>query len=98
MTPEDVYKKLVNKEYAVPDDIWKAAFPGKGMGTPASKKLYLDEQNRWREIFKSDLERAYGLTNYPKRDAVFEIAWEDGNGSLYTTYLQYGRFVSLIVV
>lgn len=99
MTPQDVYNNLVNKKYAVPDDVWKAAFPGRGIGTPITRKRYYEEETRLKEVLKADLEDAFGLTAYPTRDAIFEKAWNDAHerGGLHSTYLQYAELAALIV-
>ena len=47
---------------------------------------------------KEKVEEAFGLTNYPKRDAVWKKAWEDGHSESYlAVFWQYRELSELIV-
>lgn len=42
-----------------------------------AQKAYRDSTNDGIKAFKVYLEKEYGTTNYPKKDKVFQKAWED---------------------
>lgn len=42
---------------------------------------YNNETKRLNEMFKIDLFEEYGIENYPKKEKVFEYAWDRGHSS-----------------
>lgn len=50
-----------------------------------------------RATLKADLEYAYGLTNHPKRDELFRMAWERGHStSVYEVISEYDDLADLL--
>lgn len=59
-------------------------------------KYHLSKQKLINE-FKQDLFVDFGVENNPKRNMVFDLAWEYGHSSgLEEVYNQFDRFVELI--
>lgn len=47
--------------------------------------------------FRADLEEAFGVATNPKRQRLFEIAWEQGRASgYYEVFQHYADLVTLI--
>ena len=50
-----------------------------------------------REVFKADLADAYGVSNHPKADRVFELSWDRGHSvGLGDVLIEYDDLVELI--
>ena len=63
----------------------------------ADRKAYHLEDGRLREQFKQDLEMEHGLDDHPKRDRLFELAWEHGHSSGYREVaIYYDEFAELL--
>lgn len=70
-----------------------------------NKKERIVERDRQREeeridrmLHKANLERKYDLTEHPKRDKLYELAWEHGHSSGFTEVENYyGDFAQLLV-
>lgn len=43
------------------------------------KKAYQEVEARLAELFKNDLFKELGITNHPKKDALYRFAWEYGH-------------------
>lgn len=60
-------------------------------------KEYNAESTKLHQEFKNDLFDAFGVTDNPKKDRCFELAWEHGHPSGYEeVYNYFGDFVELI--
>ena len=58
---------------------------------------YRNEENRLYEAFKHDLFEEYGVKDNPKRDKLFNLAWEEGHSSGYYEVENYfSELVDLI--
>lgn len=58
---------------------------------------YRAEERRLYEEFKQDLFEEYRVQEHPKRENVFNLAWEHGHASGYSeVYNYFGDFVELI--
>lgn len=51
------------------------------------RRVYRAAENAHRKNFKATLEEAYGLENHPKRDQIWERAWDKGHSSGYLEVL-----------
>ena len=49
-----------------------------------SRGEYRAEDARLKALFKADLEREEGVEDNPKRDLLFEIAWDEGHADGYS--------------
>lgn len=65
------------------------------------KEGFYNERNKYNENtmklyqqFKDDLADELGLTNHPKWDKLFEIAWEEGHGDGYEDVYYYAEKLS----
>jgi len=63
---------------------------------------YQKENDRLRDLFAEDLAKEYGVEDNPKKDKLFELAWEHGGGhydveSLYDVESFYADVADLIV-
>lgn len=57
-----------------------------------------ESHREMKEKFKADTLEAYGLVRNPKRDRVFDLAWEYGHGSGYREVLSYLEdFIGLVL-
>ena len=62
-----------------------------------SRDAYRAEDYRLRLLFKADLEKKFGLKFHPKRDRLFEIAWDDGHSCGYSeVYWTYEKLSELL--
>jgi hypothetical protein len=58
---------------------------------------YRAEERRLYDEFKQDLFEEYRVQEHPKREKVFNLAWEHGHASGYSeVYNYFGDFVDLI--
>ncbi len=58
---------------------------------------YREDNHRLYLQFKYDLEAEYGVEDNPKKDKLFEIAWEQGHSYGFTEVaLHYAQLVELI--
>ena len=63
----------------------------------ASRDEYHAEDARLKELFKADMEKEEGVADNPKRDRLFEIAWDEGHSSGYEeVWNHYTTLVELI--
>ena len=59
---------------------------------------YNEETHRLHELFKQDLFDEFDVTNNPKREKCFELAWSNGHAcGLSEVYNYFSTFVELIV-
>ena|SRR5579863_2654525 len=62
-----------------------------------NKEAYRLEQQRLNAQFKTDLELEHGVTDNPKRDKLFDIAWSQGHSAGWSEVaLHYDELVELI--
>ena len=62
-----------------------------------NRKEYNIEENNKLIEFKKDLEEDFGFENHPKKDILYNIAWEDGHSNgFYEVYLEYEKLSELI--
>ncbi len=62
------------------------------------KQEYDNESSLRRTDFKAALEKEYGLQDHPKRDRIWQKAWDDGHSGGWTDILNvYEELVDLIV-
>jgi len=58
---------------------------------------YMDDQKRLNVKFAEDLHDEFGVSDNPKRDVLFSIAWDKGHSDGYSeVYAQYAELVPLI--
>ena len=63
----------------------------------AHRKEYDDERNKLHQEFQNDLFEEFSVSDNPKRNRCFELAWEHGHPSGYEeVYNYFGDFVELI--
>jgi hypothetical protein len=63
----------------------------------AHRKEYNDESAKLHQEFKNDLFEEFGVSDNPKRNKCFDLAWEHGHPSGYEeVYNYFGDFVDLI--
>lgn len=69
-----------------------------GNDIKAARAAYRNDIRRLeREVFKADLADAYGVSNHPKADRVFELAWDRGHDAgLGDVLIEYDDLVELI--
>lgn len=61
------------------------------------KKRYYAEDKRIHEKFKNDLFDELGIQNNPKKDVLYDLAWEYGHSSGFSDVYNYAcDFVCLI--
>ena len=61
------------------------------------RRLYNEETSRLQDQFRKDLEAEYDMTDHPKRDKLFSMAWSYGHSSgLSEVAIHYGEFVELV--
>lgn len=64
---------------------------------PAGYEAYQADQEEKHQQFKRDLLADLGLTNHPKADLLFSMAWESGHASGYReVYLEADRLADLL--
>jgi hypothetical protein len=50
-----------------------------------------------REVFRDDLFEEFGVTNHPKAQATFDLAWERGYAAgLHQVYYRFSELVALL--
>jgi len=58
---------------------------------------YMDDQKRLKAKFAEDLHDEFGVSDNPKRDVLFSIAWDKGHSDGYSeVYYHYAELVPLI--
>jgi len=61
------------------------------------KRAYDNESSEIRAKFREALEKEYGMQNHPKKDKIWEKAWDDGHSGGWTEILiTYDELVELI--
>lgn len=58
---------------------------------------YRAETSRLERLFKEDLEKEFGLENHPKKDRLYDIAYDHGHSSGYfEIYYEYSKLSDLL--
>ena len=57
-----------------------ADFEIKEIAHKSSLQAYREEEGRLHNLFKQDLFDELGISNHPKKDKIFEYAWQEGHG------------------
>lgn len=71
--------------------------PYKHNSTDEDIKAYREESGRLHELFIADLFAEYGVTDNPKADKCFYLAWQHGHSSGLEEVANYfNEFVELI--
>ena len=84
----NVMEKIASEFYHTP------LTPG---GGPDALKRYREDINRRDEIFKADLLAEHGLTDHPKAQAIYRLAWEHGHaGGLSEVVNYFIEFAELV--
>ena len=61
------------------------------------RKLFDDESGRLHQEFKEDLFTEFGMSKHPKREKIFNYAWEEGHAcGLEDVYGVFSDIVELI--
>jgi len=61
------------------------------------KKAYREETSNLKRKFREDLAEEFGVTDHPKEEQLFNIAWENGHSSGYNeVWGEYSDLVELI--
>jgi len=50
---------------------------------------YMQEQNKLQQEFRNDLEAYYGVTNHPKADLLYDMAWDRGHSAGFLDVANY---------
>lgn len=62
------------------------------------KHEYYEESNRLSEEFRADLEKEFKMTDNPKKDKLFSMAYEEGHsGGFEEVYSVYSRLSELVI-
>ncbi len=62
-----------------------------------SQKAYNKESGKLLDEFRKDLFEEFGVTDHPKVDRVYQIAWEKGHAhGLSEVYIEFSDIVELI--
>jgi hypothetical protein len=61
--------------------------PGKYKDYDHKEWRRLSAEKKW--DFRRDLEKAYGLTDHPKADTMWRLAWEEGHSEGYAAVLRW---------
>lgn len=68
-----------------------------GSNNPEDMKKWWQEDNRLTELFKTDFLAEFGVTDNPKSELCYEIAWRDGHAEgLEAVYHEFEELVELI--
>jgi hypothetical protein len=79
----DVYRKINTNEYKT-----KLHF----VPSRENAKLYaeyMEDNTRLEQLFKQDAIEAVGLTNNPKANSAYKLAWDYGHSSGYSEVFNY---------
>lgn len=78
----------------------KLPYPDPRMKLADARKMnlaYREETQRLKDLFKADLLEEHGVTNNPKADKCFELAWSEGHSAGFSEVASYfEEFVELI--
>lgn len=79
-------------------DYYKNKLPYSGKkDDQAIRKAHGEEEGRLHQLFKSDLEKEFGIVRHPKADLLFQIAWSMGHSSGYhEVWNHYQEMVDLL--
>lgn len=70
---------------------------GKSDKARESRVQYRIEENKLRQLFKTELESEFGTASHPKANKLFEIAWSDGHAEGYESVAnRYEELVELL--
>lgn len=63
----------------------------------AEKKAYQEDNARLKQQFKIDLLAELGISNHPKRESLYSLAWDYGHATgLYEVYIHAEKLVDLL--
>lgn len=63
----------------------------------AAREAYREEQRRLRDEFEADIAAYYAMSDHPKKDLLFNKAWEDGHANGYQSVtICYAKLLELV--
>lgn len=83
--PKGFYDKLADGDYKS-----KLPYPSnKDPNRDALRRAYREDESRLYDEFKADLFECHGVTNNPKAQRAFEIAWDHGHAGGFSDVETY---------
>lgn len=94
----DIRDKINSGEYDVPSDVWVKLREITNKVDKITWHRHIREIEQANNMqFKNDLFEELNITNHPKREKLFELAWEHGHGAGLDDVVSYAEdFVELI--
>lgn len=94
LTPYEIIERKINTEIYHP----QREYPSyKDPARNENMKLYRQEQDEKKALFKNDLLETFGVKDHPKAEKAFRLAWELGHGvGFYEVLTHFNNFVELI--
>lgn len=66
---------------SIEQNLTDGRYTPKTVYTRETRDLYYKEESELVDLFKKDLELSHGLSDHPKKDLLFQKAWQSGHAS-----------------